>query len=649
MSEQPTDAGGDWRRQRGRGRSGRPQEPEAPDGEVVEDDETDDAEAGSRTLFSFLEPSLNAIGSFGAPLVIAGVVAMGAGAVLVAFVSSMRLYGYISLGFGVALIALIGLISLSSVVAAFISRTGRYGVNSLIMLAAFLGIVIVANAVSFGNNARIDVTATNQYSLAERTRELLKGLEQDVEIIAFYKGEVSLGPQGNPEAAYQLLNREAKVVETFREFRAARPTRVETELVDPDLNPQRVNQYFGTTPLAFVNEAIVVKLKDGDAQSVIQPRDASYSHVEQDLVTSLLLVTGKEQKAIYFLSGHGERSANNTGSDGYSETRVGLEQDNYRVETLRWGPNETDVTVPEDAALLVIARPTNDMPDAHAEVLHLYMQGKNPDGSDRQQAGRLIFLAEPDTPDTFRQLLVLWGVIVREGYIHDEAASLPDNPQNLQFTVFDDTNMPPQLAFFINQQISDARSYQELWKALLGITAPKGRSLGQVTMPGTTALDIRHDGNPQRQLVPLAISSDASYLIDELDREEVRTGEGEDLDPQGPFPLMVFHRSPGQLAGENSPQPSVLPENQIAQMFVLGDSDFLANSFYERGGGADLFLNSVNYLVGDHALVSLRPKALTVREFNVDRNEENFVKFTSWLLLPGLMGLMAAMVWWVRR
>ena len=55
----------------------------------------------------------------------------------------------------------------------------------------------------------------------------------------------------------------------------------------PDLNPQRVNQYFGTTPLAFVNEAIVVKLKDGDAQSVIQPRDATYSHVEQDLVTSI--------------------------------------------------------------------------------------------------------------------------------------------------------------------------------------------------------------------------------------------------------------------------------------------------------------------------------------------------------------------------
>ena len=649
MSEQPTDTGGDWRRRGRRDRASRPEETEAPDQEGIEGEESDESELRSRTLFSFLEPSLNAIGSFGAPLVIAGIVAIVAGAVLVAFVSSMRLYGFVSLGFGVALLVLVGLISLSSVVAAFISRTGRYGVNSLIMLAAFLGIVIVANAVSFTNNARMDVTATNQYSLAERTEQLLDNLDQDIEIIAFYKEEVSLGPQGNPDAAYQLLNRESKVVETFREFRAARPTRVETSLVDPDVNPQRVNQYFGTTPIAFVNESIVVRLKDGDAQNIIQPRDASYSHLEQDLVTSILLVTGLERKAIYFLSGHGERSVNNTGADGYGEVRVGLEQDNYRVESLRWPSNEEDVSVPDDAAILVIARPTNELPDAHAEVLHLYMQGKNPDGSDRQQAGRLVFLGEPDTPDTFRQLLVLWGVILRNGYIYDEAASLPDSPGNLQFTVFDDTNMPPQLAFFINQQISDARSYQELWKALLGITAPKGRSLGQVTMPGTTALDIRHDGNPQRQLVPLAISSEASYLIDDLDRQEVRKGDAEDADPVGPFPLMVFHRSPGALVGDSASPPSVLAENQIAQMFVIGDSDFLANSFYERGGGADLFLNSVNYLVGDHSLVSLRPKALTVREFNVDRNQENFVKFTSWLLLPGLMGLMAAMVWWVRR
>lgn len=331
MSEQPNEVGGDWRQQGRRGRSSRPQEPDTPENEVIESEEEE--ELRSRTLFSFLEPSLNAIGTFGTPIVIAGIVAIVAGAILVAFVSSMRLYGYVSLGLGVALLVLVGLISLSSVVAAFISRTGRYGVNSLIMLAAFLGIVLVANIVSFSTNARLDVTATNQYSLAERTEQLLNDLDDEIEVIAFYKGEVSVGPQGSASAAFQVLNREAKVEETFREFEAARPTKFVSSFIDPDVNPQRVNQYFGNTPVAFVNESIVVKLKDGDFVDVIQPRDANYSHLEQDLVTSILVVTGQEQKAIYFLAGHGERSVDSGGSDGYSEVRAG-----WSRTTTAWRP-----------------------------------------------------------------------------------------------------------------------------------------------------------------------------------------------------------------------------------------------------------------------------------------------------------------------
>ena len=105
----------------------------------------------------------------------------------------------------------------------------------------------------------------------------------------------------------------------------------------------------------------------------------------------------------------------------------------------------------------------------------------------------------------------------------------------------------------------------------------------------------------------------------------------------------------GPIGAPPPSNPASVQESDIASLVVAGDSDFVANSFYERGSGADLFLNSVNYLAGDYSLLSLRPKALTVREFNVDRNQENFVKFSSWLLLPGLLGLMAAMVWWIRR
>ena len=84
-------------------------------------------------------------------------------------------------------------------------------------------------------------------------------------------------------------------------------------------------------------------------------------------------------------------------------------------------------------------------------------------------------------------------------------------------------------------------------------------------------------------------------------------------------------------------------------MVVFGDSDFVNNLNYNLGSGADLFLNSANYLLGDYSLVSIRPKAFTFRELNLNRNEYNFVRFSSWLFMPGLLGLMAALVWWVRR
>ena len=638
MSEQPTEARGDWRRRRRR--SARSAEADALEIESESSEEAGEEEVRSRTLFSFLEPSLNTIGSFGTPLVVAGIIAIVAGATLVAFVSSMRLYGYISLGFGVVLLLLVGLISLSSLVAAFISRTGRYGVNSLIMLAAFLGIILILNAVSFGNNARLDVTATNQYSLADRTEQLLNDLDEDIEVIAFYKAEVSLGPQGSASTAFQLLNRENKVRETLREFEAARPTRFHSSFIDPDVNPQRVNQYFGTTPIAFVNESVVVKLRDGEAVDVIQPRDAEYSHLEQDLVTSILLVTGQEKKSIYFLEGHGERSIASPGSDGYSNVRLGLEQDNYRVAGLRWGRLEEDVSVPDDAALLVIARPTEDLPEPHANVLNLFLQGKNSDGSERPSAGRMVFLADPDTPETFRQLMATWGVVIGTGYIRDLDGSLPGNPHTLRLETVNPMDLPGELVAQIPRNILET---------LLEITTPKGDSLDLVHMPGATAIQSFDDGTGLRQPVPLAFSSPNSYVIQETERIEPRTDPDNEPDPPGPFSPVTFVRALGPIGATPPSDMSTIEENDVATMVVMGDSDFVANSFYDRGSGKDLFLNSVNYLVGDHSLVSLRPKALTTREFNVDRNQENFVKFSSWLLLPGLMGLMAAMVWWVRR
>ena len=654
---------GDWRRKRGRNRQPDSRhvspEPQESEGSAASSDEAGDGRR-SPTVLSFLYPALHFISSYGTPIVIAGIIGLISGIVVVAFVGSMSTYGYVDITIGGVLILTVGLISLSSVMAAFLGRTGRYGMNSLIMILAFTGIVVVINFISFENHKRSDVTATNQFSLAQGTRQLLKELDEPVRATAFYVEDPNAGL--NPDRSYQeLLARRAQVEETLREFEAARSSKFSFRFVDPTLEPEIVRNYFGSLPTPLIQETIVVEGLDSALIHVVQPSDIDYSELEQDLYSSILVVSNQERKTIYFLSGHGERDLETADSgsigdpSGYDNIRAALERDNYEVRTLRWSLLDEDVSVPGEpadgcvskdpdclpsAALLVIAGPKDNLPAAHASALSRYLLGKELDAAgnlvDRREAGRLMFLAEPEIPETFSAFMAFWGVFVGQGYIRDEDRSVQGLPHTLQLQM----NNPLQLTAEATRSIDP-----QVLATLIGITAPKGQSLGNVRMPGAAPIKIYQD--PNRDSAPLAFNSINSYLIPELDRVEPNKGTGAQSDPQGPFSPVFFVQAFGPLgAPAATSQP---PDTEIARMVVFGDSDFVNNLNYNLGSGADLFLNSANYLLGDYSLVSIRPKAFTFREFNLNRNEYNFVRFSSWLFMPGLLGLMAAFVWWVRR
>ena len=599
----------DWRRRR---RSDRPS-PDAAAGESAAPRprvKSSDEEL-SQPLINFFEPAMDLIAAYSGPLVFGGVIALVTGMIVVAFISSMRLYGYIDIVIGALLLGVVGSVLFSNVLAAFVSRTGRYGANTLILVGAFTGIVIVANVVSFENNSRMDVTATNQFSLGNRTKDVLSNLSEDVRATAFYKDERNTD---SPE----LAHRRNKVLSTLEEF-DSRTSKFTYRVIDPDLKPEIVRKFFGARPTSFVTEIVVVEGMDSGQFDVLRPTDASFTQLEQDLVTSTLVATGSEKKLIYFLRGHGERDINSGTSDGYAAVRSGLEGDNYRVEELTWGPTDVDVEVPLDAALLVVAGPTSSLPEAHELALDRYLEGIGLDGSPRREHGRMIFLAEPDTPVSFRNFFADWGLLISTGYIRDVGSSVPGLPQTLSLQ-----NFNPE--------------------APLDITLPKGERLQAVFMPGATAIGLLQDD--LRTGMPLAATTPNSFLINEADRTEPITS-GADADQPGPFVPAVRVQSIGQVGSQaptSQPDPS-----QISDIIMFGDSDFLSNSSYDQGGGSDLFLNSANFLVGDFSLVSIRPKVFGFREFNLDANEYDFVRFSSWLFLPGLMGLMAALVWWVRR
>ena len=56
-----------------------------------------------------------------------------------------------------------------------------------------------------------------------------------------------------------------------------------------------------------------------------------------------------------------------------------------------------------------------------------------------------------------------------------------------------------------------------------------------------------------------------------------------------------------------------------------------------------------NWLTEDINLISIRPKALVFRELVLTKREFEFIRFSSWFLLPLGMALIAGVVWWQRR
>ena len=104
MSGRPPGSGGqdtrpgDWRRRRRhtQPRAGAPPSP-APDSS-----KEDPPVAASPAFFRLLERPVDAIGSFSAPILIAGIIALIAGAVVAGFVESMRTYGYVDMGIAAA-------------------------------------------------------------------------------------------------------------------------------------------------------------------------------------------------------------------------------------------------------------------------------------------------------------------------------------------------------------------------------------------------------------------------------------------------------------------------------------------------------------------------------------------------------------------
>ena len=204
---------------------------------------------------------------------------------------------------------------------------------------------------------------------------------------------------------------------------------VSAEYIDPDKKPtvarQNQIQQYGT---------IVFNYK-GRTERVT-------SDNEQDITNGIIKVVSGQQKKVYFTQGHGERDTTSSDRDGYATIAAALGRENYSVDKLVIAQQGT---VPDDAALVIVAGPRTDFFPPEIDALKKYLD----------KSGKLLLeIDPPDKPDSapLTNLIALahdWGIDVGNDVVVDVsgmgrligtdasvpvAANYPSHPITQRFT-----------------------------------------------------------------------------------------------------------------------------------------------------------------------------------------------------------------------
>lgn len=264
-------------------------------------------------------------------------------------------------------------------------RLLRLGTNATIMTIAFLGILVLLNIVIMRYHLRWDLTATGEFSLSEQSIQIIRSVEQPVEIIGFF-------PQHDARYREQQETVESKLKEY-----TTRSEHISYRAVDLDADPITARMYEVQSPGTLV-------FQSGNTQEKVMGTQ------EQALTAALLKVTQEAPTTVYFLAGHGERSLEDFGRRDFAMARQLLEQDSFHVERLNLFVTDT---IPVTHTVLVVADPFEPplQPEEEA-IIEQYIE----------QGGRMMLLSDPGSSPPLGDLLARVGLTWNDDVIIDQQA-----------------------------------------------------------------------------------------------------------------------------------------------------------------------------------------------------------------------------------
>ncbi len=533
-----------------------------------------------------------------------------------------------------ALLFVIGILSnLGWMRERFVQRKFLVGLNVWAMVFLSLVLLLVANAIVAGTPQTdawfVDCTQERIYTLSQKTRNILRDLDQDVQItVLMGTGHVPYGLQGSIEVG-------PKVRDLIRLYRGG-SSNVETEVIDVYRQKTRAEQLAIALKTEVKPDSIIVQCGDRHKQvafaDLIDFPRMPYLGADQmplpgfkgeeKLTEAVLSVAEESQTTVYFTTGHGELATEGAEGKAFNQFVIELKRDNYRVDSLNL---MTQREIPEDCDLIVIPGPTAPFQNEEVDLLRTYLKknGKllvflRPRATRGNAAGLDALLAEYNVVLRDDQVIIeVYRNLFTGRQVGDLQVIVDDYGEHPITEDLKTTNCVVQSTCFLEPAIADDAS---------GV-APS------LSAPYKTT--------------PLMRSSPRSWGESNLAARNVQYDQGQDT--KGPLILAMAIEPKGPRQSPYAPQPP--GEDEKGPRIVVVGSITVASdtAIREYAGNRTFALNCVGWLARKESKLGIPPQRPQRHELDSSPTAMRATFFITVLGMPLAAAIAGGLVWWIRR
>ena len=359
------------------------------------------------------------------------------------------------------------------------------------------------------------------------------------------------------------------------------------EFVNPDTSPERVRE-----------QGVTV---DGELVITYQGRSENLTSLSESSITNALLRLSRQgERWIVFLSGHAESDPHGEANFDLGLFGKELERGGFNVQQINLAEN----VIPSNTNLLVIASPRVSLLPGEVEQIREWID----------EGGNLLWFAEPGEERGLTPLAE-----------HLDIEFLPG-------TIVDATS---QMFGVSNPSIIVVSGYpnQAITREMTAVTV----------FPEAAAIDIAD--SEVWETIPLLSTLNRSWTESGELAGEIQFDADSD-ERAGPLDLGVaLTRSlPAEAGGETDGE-----ESREQRIVVIGDGDFLSNTYLGNAGNLDLGLNIVNWLSHDEDYIDIRIKSAPDTSLELGRIAQGVIGLGFLIGLPLLLLLTGAIIWLRRR